>query len=125
MTELQVGRFYPVTCVRAQWSHFGLAWWPTLGPMHNDRDIIGLLETHLHVDPRFVNRALQKKVGSALHRHARALPISVKNIVVPRHGCTTLDQAPNKLDHYKNDAMALKSLGAGDPEWIKVRRLKC
>ena len=55
MTNLVIGRSYQVPCVRAIWPDGNrVAWWPVLGPAHDDREIIGFDPEHWHVDFRFL-----------------------------------------------------------------------
>jgi hypothetical protein len=50
-TEVEVGRFYRVPCAR----HNRGSWLPLIGPIHEDREIIGFKPVHVHVDSRFVH----------------------------------------------------------------------
>jgi hypothetical protein len=49
-TQVEVGRFYRVPCAR----HNRGSWLPLIGPIHEDREIIGFKPVHVHVDSRFV-----------------------------------------------------------------------
>jgi len=53
-----VGELYQVRCVRLKdkgW--YGRAWIPVIGPVHEDREIIGFPPHHVHVDVRFLSNA--------------------------------------------------------------------
>lgn len=50
---VEVGRYYLVPTVRAEW--YGVVRnWPVIGPQHNDRHCLNLDATHYHLDARFL-----------------------------------------------------------------------
>lgn len=53
-TKLEIGKFYSVPTV---YGLFGIKFdnWPVLGPMHDDKEIIGFPYVHYHYDFRFFN----------------------------------------------------------------------
>ena len=58
---LENGR-WRVPCVRVQSTDkidAPVAWWPIMGPLHEDRAIIGFDEQHFHIDWRFVGATLR------------------------------------------------------------------
>ncbi len=54
-SPLVEGRFYLVPTVRAKW-YGKVADWPVIGPLHEDREILGFDLDHYHVDARFLPR---------------------------------------------------------------------
>lgn len=52
---MEIGGLYPRLCARAIWPGGTVPrWWPVLGPLHDDREILGLVHEHYHVDYRFL-----------------------------------------------------------------------
>lgn len=51
--ELVVGKMYKVKCIRGKISAY-MSWWPILGDLHEDRELIGFPHDHAHVDARFL-----------------------------------------------------------------------
>ena len=51
---VEIGRYYLVPTVRAEWSG-RLLDWPVIGPKHNDRHCLNFDHDHYHIDPRFVS----------------------------------------------------------------------
>jgi hypothetical protein len=59
------GRFYPVPCARHRHKEAlpprGKSWWPKdgwlplIGPVHEDREVVGFEPLHVHVDTRFLS----------------------------------------------------------------------
>lgn len=49
-----VGKFYKVPCVHGRW-HQTTAWWPVMGPKHEDARILNFPYAHYHIDWRFVS----------------------------------------------------------------------
>lgn len=68
------GRVWEVPCVRAanvgantaqgRWKEH-VAWWPILGRLHQDTEIIGFPYWHFHIDWRFVSEALRTRTVGA------------------------------------------------------------
>ena len=62
---LEVGREYPVTEVLGWWLQDledDPEWVPVLGPLHEDGDYFDLRELHFHIDPRFLDDELTRRV---------------------------------------------------------------
>jgi hypothetical protein len=59
-TEPVVGKFYLVPCVK-----YRGAWFPVIGPPHDDVEHIGVPDHHYHYDVRFLNK---KDVGGFMRR---------------------------------------------------------
>ena len=95
----EVGRYYDVPHIRCYWPDggnvFNPQWIPVLGPLHTDREIIGFLPQHWHVDFRFLRKAIRQKFGAMTYDSPGdsvfALPISR---VVPE-GLDTWDPEGN------------------------------
>ncbi|PZR79124.1 MAG: hypothetical protein DI537_41400 [Stutzerimonas stutzeri] len=51
---VEIGRFYLVPTVRAEW-YGRVREWPVIGPKHNDRHCLNFDHDHYHIDPRFVS----------------------------------------------------------------------
>lgn len=49
-----VGRFYLVPCVR-YWYRGRVAWWPVMGPKHEDAEHLNFTQVHYHLDRRFMS----------------------------------------------------------------------
>ena len=65
MMAYEIGRYYRIPHVRARWPGASRrkAWWiPVLGPLHEDREIIGFMDVHWHVDYRFLPTAVRKRL---------------------------------------------------------------
>ena len=52
--KLEIGRFYLVPTVYGPLD-FRMDYWPVLGPMHDDKEVIGFPLSHYHYDFRFFN----------------------------------------------------------------------
>ena len=77
--EMELGKYYDVPHVRAVfmepiWTPATPEWWPVIGPMHEDAEIINFSANHYHVDMRFMTQAQYLKgvpaggVSSPCHR---------------------------------------------------------
>lgn len=51
---VEVGKFYLVPTVRAEWQPYGVRDWPVIGPPHNDKHCLNFEQTHYHLDARFM-----------------------------------------------------------------------
>lgn len=51
---VEVGKFYLVPTVRADWLPYGVRDWPVIGPQHNDKHCLNFEQTHYHLDARFM-----------------------------------------------------------------------
>jgi nitrite reductase/ring-hydroxylating ferredoxin subunit len=56
-----VGRYYLVPFVPFNWLGI-VSDWPVLGPMHADEEFFNFPAAHYHIDPRFVNAAMVRRV---------------------------------------------------------------
>ena len=66
-----VGQWYLVPCVRYWWGG-RLAWWPVIGPKHDDAEHLAFEQPHYHIDRRFLTRADFRRGGwRATRRHVR------------------------------------------------------
>lgn len=71
---VKVGRYYSVPCVFvAPWNRT----LPIMGPLHEDREVIGFEEDHWHIDWRFVDTQWYRDAGKFSVRHGKV--ISAKN----------------------------------------------
>ena len=72
-TDLVAGRRYTVRCVQADLEHRGMPrWWPVLGPMHRDAEILNIDFEHWHIDWRFVSdRRMRRLIAGLSERHER------------------------------------------------------
>jgi hypothetical protein len=52
--KLEIGKFYLVPTVYGPLG-FRMDYWPVLGPMHDDKEVIGFPLSHYHYDFRFFN----------------------------------------------------------------------
>ena len=69
--NLTQGRMYTVPVIRGPWrprTKSITAWWPVLGPVHSDLEIIGFKPHHHHVDFRFLTQNLRRP--DTTHSHA-------------------------------------------------------
>ena len=70
----KVGKTYRVTMVRGWWLqevHDEPEWFPVMGSLHEDREVFGLDALHYHVDPRFLDDRLVKRVAADFERDRR------------------------------------------------------
>ena len=67
MGQLVVGKRYRVQLVFGVWlpSSNKPRWWPTIGPLHTDREFFHFEQEHYHIDVRF----LQPRVNDAANRY--------------------------------------------------------
>lgn len=71
-----VGQFYKVPCVRVERWHQFEGWFPVIGPMHEDAEIIRFSPEHFHIDWRFVSERIWKEFGNRSYPgHHFAWPI--------------------------------------------------
>lgn len=61
-SSYEVGKFYRVPCVRAQY-HYVVDDWPVTGPQHEDAEFINFPYQHYHIDWRFVPQHRFKPLG--------------------------------------------------------------
>lgn len=57
--HVEVGRYYQVPCVRSPATPAGFGkdeWAPVIGPLHEDKEIIGFAKLHFHWDLRFLSQ---------------------------------------------------------------------
>ncbi len=67
----RVGSTHLVTMVRGWWLQEleeEPEWLPTMGPLHEDEDFFSLPAFHFHVDPRFLDERLDKRVEADRRR---------------------------------------------------------
>lgn len=57
----QIGRYYRVPAVFGKWDSFSARWWPVIGPMHEDAEIVGFDARHYHIDPRFLPERIWRR----------------------------------------------------------------
>lgn len=50
----EIGRYYLVPAVFGEWDSNSARWWPVMGPLHEDVEIVGFDTRHYHIDPRFL-----------------------------------------------------------------------
>jgi hypothetical protein len=58
--DVEVGKMYRVPCVRRLNARdpsdfLGKGWMPVIGPIHDDKEVIGVAPLHLHYDSRFLS----------------------------------------------------------------------
>jgi hypothetical protein len=83
-TEYEIGNFYSVPTVRGKVSCI-LTDWPVLGPMHDDRAVIGFPYRHYHLDWRFVARDIFESLDSSpFHRTVYSLVLHVDSRLNPQ-----------------------------------------
>ena len=70
----EVGKFYKVPCVYGQLGSDELRWWPIMGAVHEDKEIINFPLRHLHIDWRFVGKRL---LYGGTVRHSYAFPLQI------------------------------------------------
>ena len=75
----KIGEKYRVTMVRGWWLqelHDKPEWFPVMGTLHEDKAVFGLGAFHYHVDPRFLDERLDKRVEADRERDERFGAIS-------------------------------------------------
>lgn len=74
-----IGRFYMVPAVRHDW--LGIyAYWPVLGPLHDDARFFNFDLVHYHVDARFVSRrVVERALGLPPAQSSQRYPLSKRN----------------------------------------------
>lgn len=94
----EVGKFYKVPTVRAEWNGM-IADWPIIGPWHEDKELVPHFESwHYHFDFRFMNRQewrrhrSSKAHGAVIHQESghpkfRGSAIPIGPIVLRRRKC--------------------------------------
>ena len=64
---LEQGKYYDRLCVRTVWpSGIKRQWWPVLGPLHDDREILRFYQKHYHVDHRFLKLREKQESGDGM-----------------------------------------------------------
>ena len=60
---METGKFYRITEIRAPYlTPLSPRWWPVIGTLHQDREIIGFSPRHYHIDNRFIPGPLMRKM---------------------------------------------------------------
>ena len=90
--DLKIGTKWPVLCVKGEWNGYKNIWWPVIGPLHEDHEIIGFNDYHFHLDLRFIskrnfsiaassagNRTITTPPSSARFLYGRPLMLSPGN----------------------------------------------
>lgn len=72
-TPYEVGRYYTVPTVQGV-VYYTMADWPVIGPKHEDKELIGFLPSHFHIDWRFVSEAMLNMVK---RHHSAPLAITL------------------------------------------------
>lgn len=124
----QVGRFYEVPCVRARYLR-RTAWWPVMGPRHDDREHIRFPYVHWHVDWRFVPQAVADCWGES---SVFDLPICAYMVIDPATGETFGSAYPlygaalaNGSAQRGAEAQIVARLDQGMEGWHERRRKRC
>ena len=61
----EVGKFYMVPCVHGNLFWLDkVAWWPVMGPFHEDREYIGFADRHYHLDMRFLQTRAYRQLSA-------------------------------------------------------------
>jgi hypothetical protein len=81
-----VGQFYLVPCVLYWWSG-RRAWWPVIGPKHDDVEHLNFAQPHYHLDRRFLPERMFSDAASRIH------PSQLRELHL-RHPATTLAARP-------------------------------
>lgn len=63
----RIGHYYLVPCVR-YWYDSRLAWWPVVGPKHEDAEHLNFSAVHYHLDRRFLPERMLRNRGGYSHR---------------------------------------------------------
>ena len=89
--DLQPGHKWRVPCVHGRWAYEGRArWWPVIGSIHEDAEIIGFPHHHYHVDLRFV---APSALTQFVRYHLRyALPLTLLSERAPQVRLRTYHQ---------------------------------
>ena len=122
---LIVGERYPVLHVHAVWNpyHGGdlrSAWWPVIGPLHDDADPLDFPALHWHVDSRFL-----KCRHSAFH--AITIPLMI-GLMHPPEDKERLRKTRNEPGGRSPDYNAFhrERLERYPVEsWLKIKTVKC
>ena len=113
-SEFVIGKHYTRPCVKAMWDR-KIAWWPVLGPLHEDSEFINYPYQHWHVDYRFLSKKNQSF-------DAFALPIMHYLVIEPDHGKPVSEL---ESDRAKWGEAAFSRLALGDTRWFAWRSRKC
>lgn len=82
------GRFYMVPVI--DFVYFGFrGQWPTLGPLHHDREEIGFEPLHFHVDFRFLHARQVRQIdgiywGASAETTVSSAPLNRRDLEIPR-----------------------------------------
>jgi hypothetical protein len=114
---VEIGRYYLVPCIRllprnlVQSYHIAAGrdgWIPVLGPKHEDAELIGFPNTHLHVDLRFVDtrtwQRQQDRTWRTVSTDFYAKPITLR------------DQSTDRLYTHEHDTRQLRA--KRQPSWF-------
>ena len=80
--DVEVGKMYRVPCVRRLYTRdaadfSGSGWVPVIGPIHDDKEVIGFAPLHLHRDTRFEDTSRDWRLNTPLGRLARVESVGV------------------------------------------------
>lgn len=89
-SEKVVGRYYLVPAVRVNEWHGFQGWLPTLGPKHEDAEIVGFPWSHFHVDWRFAPKWLCDSFSWRGPEYVLAYPIQCPN----SRGAKVIEEGP-------------------------------
>ena len=111
--ELVLGKFYSRLCVRAAsvGKNRNPRWWPVIGPMHKDEDVVNARVLHYHVDYRFLEMSIRRQFLDAY--------------INPVYGQVIQHVAPLGLD--EQPPLMLETIGEMDipvQSYLRARRLK-